>query len=137
MDRLTLLEDRFALQELCLQYGRLLDAGRLEEWAKLFTDDGVLDLGPLGRPEGAVALVATMQRILADAPVTVHLIGVSTSHVGGEEATGECGWVALQAGPDGLAVARVGRHRDRYRKTPDGWRIAERRGLQDLPRVAR
>lgn len=135
MDRLTLLEDRAAVQELCLQYGRLLDAGRLEDWAALFVDDGVLDLGSFGRLQGRGALVSAMSRILAGAPRTTHLVGMPTVVVDGDDAAGECGWVALQAGPEGATVARVGRHRDRYRRTADGWRIVERCGLQDLPRV--
>lgn len=132
-DRLQLLEDKLDLQELCVRYGRLLDAGRLEEWASLFTEDGVLDLGPFGRPEGRAALVATMRTILAAAPATTHVIGAPTVRVDVDEATGECNWVALQPGAGGTRVARAGRHRDRFRRTADGWRIVERRGFQDLP----
>ena len=127
------LVDEAACTRLCVDFANHIDARRYDAWLDLFTEDGVLD-----RMGTQVSGRAELKRFLEARSTTVetrHLctnirVELSTD----TEATGFCYALFFQGMPDGQAqiataagLPAVVEYHDRYRCTPQGWRIQERR----------
>lgn len=129
-------EDREAIKELKAQYARCADAVFNEPgaasalaMANLFTDDGTLDLGPLGRFSGRQGLVSAFESGLpANTAWSVHYMMNPILRINGMEANGS--WYFLiyyvakaesQPGPAQL----YGTYADKYKKVNGVWRIQE------------
>jgi uncharacterized protein (TIGR02246 family) len=134
-ERLQRLEDRDAIHQLFVDYGRHLDAGDLDAYAALFCEDGEVMLGPMGRVQGRAEIHALMSKVL-DGKVgsAYHIISSPRVALHGQTATSEVMWTVIQRDPDGKPkLTSMGRHVDKLRKEDGVWRIAERRGYVDLP----
>ncbi len=136
--------DDAALRALSLGYAAAVDALDGEAFAALFTGDGELWVPDVTRgPDPTICRSGgpALSRIpsgLARYHATHHRVGPATYAVSGDVATGEVTGVAhhLRAtGPDTGTVVGGGqgtdsawylRYRDRYRRGPEGWRIARR-----------
>lgn len=135
-ERLQRLEDRDAIHQLFIDYGRHLDAGDIDAYAALFCEDGEVMLGPMGKVKGRQGIHALMSKVL-DGKVgsAFHVISSPRVELAGDTATSEVMWTVVQRDPEGKPkLTSMGRHRDQLRRDSDGvWRIAERRGYVDLP----
>ncbi len=135
-ERLRRLEDRDAIHQLFVDYGRFLDTGNIDAYADLFTEDGELMLGPMGRTKGRENIHALMTKVL-DGRVgsSYHVISSPQVQVEGDEASSEVMWTVIQRDADGKPrLTSMGRHVDQLRREDDGrWRIALRQGYVDLP----
>lgn len=114
-------------ERLCLDYAHFVDAGRMDEWAGLFADDAELVL--FGKThKGRAAIRAAVG---AGSGATMHVTSnIRVTPLGPDEAEGSA-YVAAYARsggerPAALSPVAVGVYRDRYRRTPDGWRFALR-----------
>lgn len=111
--------------QLIARYANLNDAGAWHEVAALFVPDG-----RLARPTAPDDVIVGRDAILAaflarPARRTRHLCtNVAIRALSEDEAEGECA-IALFLADD---TVRVGSFHDRFRRTPEGWRFAERRG---------
>jgi hypothetical protein len=134
--RLERLEDLEAIRTLKGLYGRRGDAvfrtpsaASAAALADLFTDDGVLDLGPFGRYQGRAAIQAAAENVLPQATAwSAHYIVSPILELTGAEATGNWTFLifAQPKGPSPAPVAPIwGAYQDRYCKTDAGWKIAE------------
>lgn len=133
--RLRRLEDRDAIHQLFVDYGRHLDAGDLDAYAALFADDGEVHLGPLGVARGRDEIRALMAKAL-DGLVgsSYHIISSPRVEIDGDTATSEVMWTVVQRGRDGRAELRmIGRHRDTIVRERGHWRYKTRRGYVDIP----
>jgi uncharacterized protein (TIGR02246 family) len=133
--RLARLEDRDAIHQLFVNYGRHLDAGDIDAYASLFCADGEVMLGPMGRVKGREEIHALMSKVL-DGKVgsAYHVISSPRVELDGETATSEVMWTVIQRDDEGKPkLTSMGRHLDLLRKEDGVWRIAERRGYVDLP----
>lgn len=125
--------DEAACTQLCVDFANHIDARRYDAWLDLFTDDGILDrMGTVvsGREE--------LSRFLQARPATVetrHLCtNIRVQLASADEASGFC-YVLFFQGPSGgpgepviaSGPPAVVEYHDRYRRTPQGWRIQERR----------
>jgi hypothetical protein len=128
--------NRAAIEELKAQYARKADAvfrtpGRASAvaLADLFTEDGVLDLGPFGRYEGRAALLDAFENTLPRATKwSTHYIVSPILDIQGDEAVGSWYFLikSVPQSPPGAPVGEIlGSYQDRYRKTPSGWKIRE------------
>ncbi|MFI5040982.1 MAG: nuclear transport factor 2 family protein [Acidimicrobiales bacterium] len=135
IQRVRRLEDLTAIHELFIAYGRYLDAGDLDSYAGLFTDDGEVLLGPLGRAKGRDDIKALMAKALAGREGTsYHLITSPTVTLDGDRATATVMWTVIDRGPDGAPViTMVGHHADVLTRVAEGWRFQQRKGFIDLP----
>jgi hypothetical protein len=128
--------NRAAIEELKAQYARKADAvfctpghDSAVALADLFTDDGVLDLGPFGRYEGRAALINACENILPQSTKwSTHYIVSPIISIHGDEAEGA--WYFLiksvpQTPPSAPVGEILGNYQDRYQKTPAGWKIKE------------
>jgi uncharacterized protein (TIGR02246 family) len=134
-ERLQRLEDRDAIHQLFVDYGRHLDAGNVDAYAQLFTEDGEVMLGPMGRTKGRDNIRALMAKVLdGRVGANLHIISSPSVELHGDEATSEVMWTVIQRDGEGKPkLTSVGRHLDKLRKKDGVWRIAERRGQVDLP----
>ena len=134
-ERLQRLEDRDAIHQLFVDYGRFLDAGDLDGYASLFAADGKVMLGPMGCATGRDNIRALMARILEGRVGNAyHIISSPTVTLDGDSATSEVMWTVIQRDAEGKPrLTSMGRHVDRLVRVDGGWKIAQRRGLIDLP----
>jgi hypothetical protein len=128
------LEIREACQRLALDYSFLADAGRMEEWSRLFAEDGEMHMfGTVHKGPGAIlAAVSTGD---AASRLTVHAITNHRIDVLGEDEAAGSVYILVFAGErkgDGpvaipqITPLMVGTYEDHYRRTPTGWKFARR-----------
>ena len=138
--RLRHLEDLMEIHRLFIDYGALLDAGDVEGYSELFTPDGELQLGPVGRATGRDEIVAMMSKSL-DGVVgaSVHIISSpQVTFEGPDAARAIVQWSVVNRTDDGRAELRmVGHHEDRLVRHDGHWRFARRRGHVDIPSTFR
>ncbi|MEZ4292808.1 MAG: nuclear transport factor 2 family protein [Myxococcota bacterium] len=134
--RLRRLEDLQAIQQLFVDYGQHLDAGDVDAYAALFTEDGELKLGPLGKAKGREQIKAVMARSIEGSSARA-----STSSAvrrSGSRATmlppRSCGRSCNGVRTGKPVLPMIGRHRDELVQDADGsWRFRVRRGFVDIP----
>ena len=95
-----------------IDYGHLLDLGDYGAYAQLFTADGELMLGPLGRAKGRQQIQAMMTRI--DRPdASFHLITSPLITLGDDTAVARVIWSVINQADDGTpSLGMVGHHED-------------------------
>ena len=135
LPRVRDLEVREALKQLKAQYARKSDAVFNDAGAQsataladLFTEDGVLDLGPYGRYEGRAALLNAFENILPQGTQwSTHYMANPLLEVQDSTATGSWYYLIrmLPAGADATVVELSGSYDDIYQHTPDGWKIKQ------------
>jgi ketosteroid isomerase-like protein len=119
--------DRVEIEALRGEYS---DAAMMREYdrvAALFTADGVLRM-----PNVPVELTGPAEiRAWGERVPTVMEFFVQTTHPGvirldGDTATGRAHMHEVLRTKDGYSEVNFAIYHDRYRRTPDGWRFAER-----------
>lgn len=133
--RIQRLEDRAALAELVFEYARLLDEGEPDAMAELFTEDAQIDYGPAlgGAMTGRDAIRRFLQGIHGFARTSHHVSNhqLRFHDQDADRVDGRCYVLAWHEWPDDRPNAVLyGRYEDRYRRTPEGWRIAARNEVQ-------
>lgn len=133
--RLRRLEDLTEIQQLFVEYGRSLDDGDIDRYASLFTRDGRVDLGPIGRAEGPAAIRLLMQAALEGlVGRSFHLVTSPQIRLDGDEARATVMWTVVHRDANGAPqVTMIGKHHDLLRREDGRWRFAERRGTIDIP----
>ncbi|HLS75444.1 MAG TPA: nuclear transport factor 2 family protein [Nocardia sp.] len=128
--RLRLLEDEREIQRLVAAYGPLVDDGRAEEVAALWTEDGVYDVDGLfmsGRAEiAAMVRSAPHQNLIAHG--CAHFQGpVHVTVDPGADTATAASYSLLVLHRDGrFLVARATAHHWRLTRTAEGWRVHRR-----------
>jgi len=135
--RLLLTEDD--IRRVKVRYSQLMDAGRIDELAELFTDDAVCVFGRFGEWRGRDEIRAQFAAVDRDhhhgAPF--HALHATTDHwvevTGPDTAIGRSYLIDfITATPaDGQPIVILGTYDETYRKVDDGWLI-ERCVLQFL-----
>jgi ketosteroid isomerase-like protein len=131
---LRALWDKQEITEICYRYGLAIDRRDWAALAALFTPDAdafYLDMPPA---RGYQAIEDTCRTALTPLSATQHLISNVVVRLDGDRAECSCYLQAQHvragtAGGDNFIIA--GRYDDKLLRTPDGWRIRERR-LQSM-----
>lgn len=132
--RIQRLEDRDAIHQLFVDYGRYLDGGDLDSYVSLFAVDGEVMLGPMGRARGRAEIRALMSKVLARSGAAFHIISSPSVQLDGDRATSVVMWTVISRDAEGKPkLTMLGRHQDDLVREDGVWRIAVRRGLIDLP----
>jgi hypothetical protein len=133
------IEDRLAIQDIVILYGHLHDSKQPERITDaIFTADAVIDFGtgPVVGNEAIRGFFASFAGIMG----TSH--NISNLIVEGDGDNARCqshcmAWHWLERPPvDGQPslhpadTLAVGGYQDELRRTPDGWRISNRRAIQ-------
>ncbi len=132
---LTLREmsDRMEIQDLLVRYAHAVDTRDWPLFRGLFTEDAVVDYTAFGGPRGPVeAVIAFLDQVLPLFTATQHLVANCAITLDGDLATARTmchNPMALPptgaGGQPRLLVCGLW-YRDTLRRTPDGWRLAER-----------
>lgn len=133
--RLQLIEDRFALQDLEADYAAHWDFGRGNQWARLFTEDGYFEMLPAGsmpafKATGHAELAAFCETINRDWQ-GLHLMHPARLTLDGDRASALIFFEFRHVMSDGAGHTRqgvtTGYYEVEYRRSADGWRIEGRR----------
>jgi hypothetical protein len=133
---LQTIADRIAVEECIYRYAHLIDAMQFHRVAEeVFTQDGSIDFGG-ARSVGREAIHAQCMTYQGALLGCSHNVTNLIIEVTGDEARAASRilawhWFAIP-GADPLRptdLLAVGGYEDRLRRTPEGWRIYERRGL--------
>ena len=127
-ERVRLLEDKLAIQQLITAWGPAVDTGNSDAAASLFTDDCVLesDLSYLVSPAAVAAMVLGEghQALIRDG--SAHIAATALVKVEGDDATAVGYTRVYHHTPDGYEVWRVSANNWELRRTPDGWKVVRR-----------
>lgn len=128
-----------ACAALCVDYCEIVDAKDYPRMREVFAEDSQY-YSP-NAPEDLIRGAAAISAYLSHIPATLatqHLAcNIRVQAESADAASGSCKILLFTAdgnepeGPEGRKAAerqRIGVYYDRYVRTPDGWRIAERRG---------
>jgi 3-phenylpropionate/cinnamic acid dioxygenase small subunit len=117
-------EDTLGIQRVIALHGHLADSREYERFGEILTDDVVYDMESLGlgTTVGLDALRAIAEQT-ADRQPKAHLVTniVVTEGPDGEVSARSKGVALMPGGGAGSVV-----YEDRFRRTPDGWRIEHR-----------
>ncbi len=133
--RVRHLEDMDEIRRLYLDYGQHLDAGDVDAYAELFTQDAKLRLTPVLRADGRDEI-----RRVAESGVrpahrgqgAVHVLGAPRIDLDDDRASGDCVWAAVSVADDGTPQIVVGRHIDELAREDGRWRFSSRKGILDV-----
>lgn len=132
-DRLAAVEDTLAILQLEGAYSPAWDSGDADAWAALFTEDGVFELVEVGGVPGTTIRGRdALHRFCVDfttATSGIHLLNTPSIVLDGDEATARVHF-EFRSGASNDTETRhahvAGHYTVRYRRTPDGWRMAHR-----------
>ena len=122
----TRLADRLALHELRARYTHYYDGADLDAFVGLFTDDGMLQLGPAGFARGHTELRAALVAPMASAAFACHFTTDEITEFTGDDTARGTSRFAVHYGrsPD---IQGAGTYHDEYRRTSLGeWRFVSR-----------
>lgn len=120
--------DHRAIVQLTVDYCWALDTGAWEDLRRVFTADATADLGKGGQ-RGVDEIIARVSSALGPLDDSQHMVSTHQITIDGDTATGRCYLQAqhIRHDVDGSPLYTVGaRYEDRYERTADGWRIADR-----------
>lgn len=134
--RLQQLEDKEAIRNLLLDYGRHLDSRDFAAYGRLFAKDGEW-VGGFGTASGGPAgIQAFMEKSMGTAPnqaKNYHLLSNFVITVNGDTATAWSRWAFVVPGERGAAIAQAGRYDDTLVRENGRWRIKRRVASNDTP----
>ncbi len=127
-----LLADRTEIADLLHRYAHAVDRQDWELLTTCFTDDATVDYSASGAPAGTfVEFRDWMAKTMPGFIMTQHFVTNSLVTVTGDEADGRAYFynpMTMGDGKGGVMYIIVGGYYvDRFRRTPDGWRIAHRK----------
>ncbi|MFK4296593.1 hypothetical protein ABH924_001738 [Arthrobacter sp. GAS37] len=122
--------DIAAISQLRSQYSLYYDNADANRFARLFTEDGLCNLGTWGVFRGPQEIeVGIAGQLVAPSPqpATIHSVSTPVIDVQGDSASGSWYVTVYHLPHDGdlHPVRFVGRYFDEYRRTPEGWRFSE------------
>lgn len=122
--RLRRLEDIEDIRRLRMQYHYVINEGRSEETAALYTDDAYVEYEGVvvakGRAEFSRAIPSLSRRLtFIKQFISNHMVDVD-----GDEATGVA-YLDARYAHDGKSIMATARFSEKYRRTAEGWRISE------------
>jgi len=126
------LKDREALRDLRFRYHEYINEGKFAEIVDLFTEDGELEFGPLGKAKGSSGILGFFKRLGPPAsggggagPHFTYVKQYIHNHVLEIQGDRARGFSYLEARPviNGEAHMVAGRYDDAYLRTERGWRF--------------
>ncbi len=128
------LADEAELRALSATYTRGLDRHDRDLVRSVFADDATTHYGTFRGGPDEMADMA--MRALSAYRATQHFLGQVNLTIDGDQATGEVYFQAFhQHATEGFDRFICGRYIDRYRRTPDGWRMTHRTEVVDWTRT--
>ncbi len=138
--RLQRLEDKDAILDLLIEYGRLLDDGDWVGYSQLFARKGTWT-GSFGTATGPAEILAMLRKSLGAAPPhnpnevrSFHLMTNCVIRVEGDRATAISRWTNFARTDDNKLTPRLAGHYDDVLVREDGkWKFLTRQAPRDIP----
>lgn len=137
--RMQRLEDREAIHDLLVTYGRLLDKRDLVGYSKLFAVDGVWE-GGIGSAKGPEGIRQMLEKVYGGRVQpgqynsSYHIMSDFIIDVTGDTATSWSRWTWIVEGADGKPGAqRSGHYEDKLVREGGQWRFRHRLTITELP----
>ncbi|MGY2127215.1 nuclear transport factor 2 family protein [Blastococcus sp. SYSU DS0617] len=125
MDEIQQLLAENEIRTLVARYAQYTDDARIQEWTELFVEDARMEAG--GQPmEGRPGLTEWITAVTSSMKLRHMMAGVTVTVDSATEAHGVADMILLAAVEGSWIIAGAPRYVDRYVKTDDGWRFAER-----------
>ncbi len=122
-ERIQRLEDIEAIKSLRNKFHYFINERMPERFRELYTEDAVVIFDEFLRQEGIEAIVAAASRFPKDLLLRQYIHNHEVE-LNGDTATGYS-YLDARYGQNGQSLIVAGRYDDKYRRTPDGWRINE------------
>ena len=143
---------RLEMQELQDSYIATIDNDRLEDWPKLFVEDGLYEImpreneelglpAPLMRCEGAAMMrdrvLSLRHANIFEQPAYRHVVsGFAVAREDDGTVAMSCNYLVVNTSQEGVSsVYQAGRYLDRVVQTAEGWRFKSKRAIYDTLRV--
>jgi hypothetical protein len=125
------ISDRLEIQQLLVDYSSAIDQKNFDALDRVFTADAYIDYRAMGGIDGRFPEVkAWLKQVLPNFPNYYHLVSNLALNIAGDSANSRTicfNPMAMQLAPDKRQVMFFGLwYLDRFVRTPQGWRIAER-----------
>ena len=123
-----MLEDKDAIRELMAAYAQALDACRFADVAACFAPDGEwsTDYGAARGPAEIEAFIRGIVPVKGEGPQRKHYITNIIIKVDGETASAVSDYLIVREADGGLIPVMGGTYRDKFVKTPAGWRFSRK-----------
>lgn len=136
--RVELIEDRQAILDVLVRYGRLLDEKDLVGYSNLFAEDGVWE-GGIGSATGPAGIQAMLETVFGRVEpgqygADYHIMSDFEVDIDGDTATSWSRWTWIIEGEEGKPVPqRSGHYEDRLVKVEGEWKFKHRLTVTELP----
>lgn len=118
-------EDQFAIRTLNESYANAVFCRDADAWAETWADNAEWTL--LGtQVKGKANIVAMWQQAMAGFPFAAFFVQIGSLSVNGDRAEGVVYTQEVLELPNGTLIQTLGRYRDEYLRTSDGWRFYSR-----------
>ena len=137
-ERLQRIEDREAIEELLITYGRYLDKEDLAGYSALFASDGVWE-GGIGSARGPREILTMLETVFGRTTpgqygASYHLMSDIVIDVDGDTATSWSRWTWVVESEDGKPVPqRSGHYEDTLVRENGEWKFSHRLTVTELP----
>jgi uncharacterized protein (TIGR02246 family) len=124
----AVLEAKDAIRELMAAYAQALDACRFADVAACFAPDGewTTDYGTARGPAEIEAFIRGIVPVKGEGPQRKHYITNIIVAVDGDTASAVSDYLIVRESEDGLIPVMGGTYRDKFVKTPAGWRFSRK-----------
>ena len=124
----AVLEAKDAIRELMATYAQALDACRFADVAACFAPDGEwsTDYGAARGPAEIEAFIRGIVPVKGEGPQRKHYITNTIIKVDGETASAVSDYLIVREAEGGLIPVMGGTYRDKFVKTPAGWRFSRK-----------
>ena len=124
----AMLEAKDAIRELMAAYAQALDACRFADVAACFAIDGewTTDYGAARGPAEIEAFIRGIVPVKGEGPQRKHYITNIIIRVDGDTASAVSDYLIIREWENGLIPVMGGTYRDKFVKTPAGWRFSRK-----------
>jgi ketosteroid isomerase-like protein len=124
----AVLEAKDAIRELMAAYAQALDACRFADVAACFAADGewTTDYGAARGPAEIEDFIRSIVPVKGEGPQRKHYIANIIIAVDGDSASAVSDYLIVRESENGLIPVMGGTYRDRFVKTPNGWRFSRK-----------
>ena len=130
----SLADEKDAIREVMARYCHALDAGRFDEVAGLFAEDGewTTDYGEAQGREAIEALLTRNVPRKGEGPQRKHFITNIVIRLEGDAADARSDYLIIRESDDGLIPVMGGTYLDRFEKRDGEWRFRRKELIHDI-----
>ena len=130
----AVLEAKDAIRELMAAYAQAMDACRFADVGACFAPDAewITDYGAARGPDEIAKFIGGIVPVKGEGPQRKHYITNIIITVDGERASAVSDYLIIRESENGLIPVMGGTYRDKFIKTPAGWRFSRKELVHDI-----